>query len=272
MISLIFFCIYFGFTNCLAGLQVFPTRLLITDQKKFAQISLRHTGTEPENYNIALIFFRMKPNGVLEQIETPTESDRDAFKYIRFSPKTVKLLPNVEQILRVMSINVQGLPEGDYRAHLQFLPEGKKQSESAVGGDSEKSVRMRIEARVAVAVPVVLRRGRTDMVASLSSPKLTKSTDGKPQISLNIHRGGSSFLFGDFFLWLTQKGALQPVQAGLLRGVASYLTDRTVDIPITGVSAKDLETGTIKVEYKSSFEEGEKLLSSLELTPNASTH
>ena len=103
-----------------ADLQVFPTRLVMSDQKRVVNLSLRHLGDKPGTYRVSAIFFRMKENGSMDPVNDPTEAERSLVKHLKFSPRQITISPNSEQVIRVMFSGPGKLVEGDHRAHLHI--------------------------------------------------------------------------------------------------------------------------------------------------------
>ena len=92
----------FGPSQIFADLDIFPTRVLLTNQKASSEIKLTHTGLHPTKYRIKPIFYRMLPDGSLKKVTNPNGDERPAMKYIRVSPLEVTLQPNVKQMVKVM--------------------------------------------------------------------------------------------------------------------------------------------------------------------------
>lgn len=245
----------------LADLRVYPTRLTLTDTKRVGDISLRHVGTQPARYRISTVFYRMKHDGGMEQSKTPEKEDRSAVKLIRFSPRQVTLPPNLEQVIRVMYSGPKDLANGEYRAHLFFEPMDEPETE---GKASKDQMQMKLQAKVAIAVPVIYKQGKVEVTTKLSHLKIVKMPSGEQGYSVELSHEGNGFPYGDFLVFFTPQGKSQ-VSLGLVRSVASYLRKRSVSYPFTLPENTMLANGKLRVEYHQPEEDGGKLLSLIEI-------
>jgi len=247
-------------TEGLADLQIFPTRVLLTDQKRTAHISLRHLGNTVGEYRVTAVFYRMGFNGAMELIQSPKPEENSAIKFLRFSPRQVSLPPRLEQILRVTALAPSNLPEGDYRAHLFFEP---LSSETPIKGKQSDGVNMQLQAKLAVAVPVVFRHGSKVTKASLSQLKFVKLPDGSPGYSARLARAGKGFLYGDLRATFVPKEG-NPQEVGFVAGVSSYLDEREVQFPLKLQNGLVLKHGTLRLEFRDPSEGGGKTLAFIE--------
>ncbi len=245
----------------MASLQVFPTRVILSDQTHVANVSLRHLGEKPGKYRIKAVFYRMKPDGSVELVDNPSDAERPFVKMLRFSPHSATLTPGTEQIVRAQFVGPKSLPEGEYRAHLQFEPADEPEDDASTSAPKDK-VSMQLKAKVAIAVPVIYRQGAPKFEVQLSNLKLVKSEHGAA-FSLDMAAKGTAFPFGDFHAFFVPKGGA-PLAIGLVRSVASYLAKRTVSYSLTVPAGLKLSAGALRVEYREPEETGGKLFTAVE--------
>lgn len=244
-----------------AMLQVFPTRLFLLNQKRLGQLTLRHSGKSPETYKISAVFYRMDPGGQLTQVPDPKVEEHALLKQLRFSPREVTLSPGVEQVVRVMVVPNELVDGKEYRAHVQFEPQGTAESDADAPADK---VAMKLSARLAVAVPVFYRLGNPDIKVTLSDLKMVQLEEQKPGFAATIQNDGSRFVYGEIKLWFTPvKG--KTVQVGSISGVSSYVSKRQVRYPIASPDAIAGKKGVLKLDFHSTQEEGGALLASTEV-------
>ena len=62
----------------------------------------------------------MKPDGTLEAVTAPNARESAAEAMILYAPRKVTLPPNQPQSIRINARAPEGLPDGEYRAHLLF--------------------------------------------------------------------------------------------------------------------------------------------------------
>lgn len=236
-----------------ADLLVYPTRAVISQRQRVVNLTLRNTGTKPETYKMSLVFYRMAPKGSLELVENPKPEERSAVKLLRFSPRRTTLTPNLEQVVRVMLGGVGNLAEGDYRAHIHFEPtdapdEGEPSRE--VTARNESGISMKLQAKVAVAVPIIYRQGNPKAEVQLARPRLVPAADKKEKaVAFQMMTKGTGFPYGDFLVTFVPKGG-DPVTVGELNGVSSYLPDREVVVNLTAPKEVKLSKGILKVEFR----------------------
>jgi len=100
-------------------LLVAPTRLVLTGGRS-AEVILNNIGDEPATYRISAEFRRMKPDGTLEEVADPSDSEKSARDMLMYAPRRVTLAPHEPQSIRIAARPPQGLPDGEYRVHLLF--------------------------------------------------------------------------------------------------------------------------------------------------------
>jgi len=250
-------------SSAIASLQVFPTRLVLSQQQRITQISLRHLGQKAETYKISAVFFRMSPDGSLKQVSTPEAKERALSSMIRFSPREVQLNPNQEQTVRVMFVNNQPLDDGEYRAHLHFEPSSEPDpvADKATG----RQVAMQLTAKIAIAVPVFYRQGKTELKVELSKLKYFQTPDQKNAVSFDLSYQGNRFLYGDFHTYFVKPDGTK-TEIGLINGFSSYIEKRPATLMLDSEKSKNLSGGKIRVELVEQASDGGNLLASAEQT------
>ncbi|HLD99228.1 MAG TPA: hypothetical protein VJB59_03150 [Bdellovibrionota bacterium] len=243
-----------------ANLQVFPTRVILNDQKKAAHLSLRHMGDTPEKYRIMAVFYRMTPDGGMQLVKDASEPE-SAVKLLRFSPREVMLAPRMEQVLRVMFHSPKPVEEGEYRAHLLFEPTSEAPAADTNAGGKVKT---QLTAKLAIAVPIIYRKGKPKISVSLSDLKLTRVGDNKPAFSITVNQEGRRFLFGDLQAHFTPEGGTSQL-VGLVNGFSSYIPKRSATYALAVPEGLSLQRGTLRVDCKEAPDEGGQILATTEV-------
>ena len=245
--------------RAMAGLLVAPTRIVLSENQRVATVNLRHIGNREGRYRISLIFNRMKPDGSMEEVTDPSPEERPAMKLVRFAPSVAVLQPNIEQVARIMLIPKKGIPDGEYRAHLLFDP--TEDTEREVVGKTKKkdgkSIGMRLEANMSVAVPVFVRYGEVNVQPEMTNLKLSQSKSGAPSVSLDLLSRGNGFLRGDLEVFFHPRGQ-DPVLVGLVRGLPSYLNFRKFSTPLSVPKGVVLQKGELRAELREPEQGGVK--------------
>lgn len=238
-----------------ADLQVFPTRVELSDTEKTGQISLRHKGTKAMRYRIETVFYQMRPDGGMEVVKDASKDPNSAVDFFRFSPRQVTLEPNVEQVVRILLRAPADLKEGHYYAHLYF--EGMDDAEDKIIPEtSPTGAQILLKARMAVAVPVVIKKGNPSQEIVLENLKVITVGD-KLSYSVDLERKGPAYFYGDFFVTFTPEGSTESQIVSEVSGVSSYLTKRSVSYPLT---VSKLGKGSLKIEARESVSAGAKVL------------
>lgn len=246
------------------ALQVYPTRVLLNDAKQVTNISLRHFGEKESSYRISTVFYRMKSDGNMEPVENPSDSERPLTKYLKFSPRVVTLAPRGEQVVRVVYRGPKDLPEGEYRAHLHFEPTEAESGAEVIKLKGENNINITLQAKIAVAVPVIFTHGKPSYETKLSSLQVVETKEKKPAISVDMSSSGSAYPFGDFVATFTPKGG-KPEVVAVARSIASYLPQRSVMVPQVDEKAKKFSGGKLRVEFREAVTSGDgKVITSIE--------
>ena len=256
---IITFIAFFISSIALADLQVFPLRVLLSEKDRHTQISVRHRGKKPMKYRITTVFYKMNADGTVKPLEKKQITEKSADSLFRFSPKQVLLEPNIEQVIRVVLRAPAELPVGEYRTHLHF--EGLDDpNEKTAGQEKTSDAQMLLKARMAVAIPVIVRKGSPTLKVTLSNLKYVKTQDQKPAFSVDMKREGNSIPFGTFEV-LSIAAGKEPKVVGVVNGVSSYIDFRNVTFPLLEAP---LVPGKFKVIFKKPTIDGGEEMSSAE--------
>lgn len=233
-----------------AQAQVFPTRLTLTEEAPSSYLNLKNSTDKPQKYRIELVQFTMQKDGSSVKTDASKNPVADILK---FSPKTVVIAPNEKQVVRVMATSFEGLADGEYYVHLHFIPESENGS-----AKPEASGRFSLQARIAVAVPLIVRKGTAKIDAQVSGLKASYDKNGNLNLNFRLSNSTKYFLTGDLEISaLTAKGETSLYKT---TGVSSYLPEREVKI---AVSKNDIVQNLqnepvkkIKIRYASNIDSG----------------
>lgn len=231
-----------------ADLQVYPTRLTLGDAVRTGILTVRNRGEKAETYRVVTKYFRMRPDGNLEPVSDAGQIERPLLKeHLRFSPREFTLKPASEQVVRVLYAGPGDLPEGEYRCHLSVEPRPSDPIES--GGETKKgALKAVLETKLAVAVPVFFRRGKPSSEVALENLRLVSTPDGGTAALVDMKFQGSGYPFGAFHALLS-RGDDEGEEIGVLRGVAAYVSPRTVSVPLS-VPKEKLSGRKLRIEFR----------------------
>ena len=226
-------------------LLVAPTRVVL-DGQRGTEVILNNIGSETATYRISLELRRMTAEGRLEDVseEQENEIEQAAKAMIRYAPRRVTLPPNQPQAIRLGVRAPEGLPDGEYRAHLLFraIPDARSvtEQEAPEGGFS-----IALTPIYGVTIPVIIRQGNLQATAAIANGRLEQDPDGQA-LTFDLSRAGDRSTYGE--IRVTKAGLSEPVMVA--RGIAVYpeVNQRKVVLPVPPEVAAQLK-GNVSVEY-----------------------
>ena len=236
------------------GLVVTPTLVEFGPRDRYASLTLVNQGDETQTYRISLVNRRMLPNGQFEPTEEPAAGEGFAAPFIRYAPRQVTLEPRQPQTVRVMLRLPKDLKDGEYRSHILFEQLPRAEEKSATGGDTN-GLKINVEARFGMSIPVILRQGELTASASIGDVTPTTLANGKQGLALTINRQGNESVRGDLLVMDGNE------EVGLIRNLAIYLStpERTVNLPLSRPAETARE---LTVEYRQRQKDGGALIAS----------
>lgn len=254
-----------------AGLMLYPTRIVLERHQRAAQVELTNNGTTPETYRINIVNRRMGENGEFSAIQTPAPDEKFAKPLLRYSPRQVTIKPGDSQILRILVRKPANLAPGEYRSHLQFDRVADVESVSSVEQahkQTDTGIGLKITALIGASIPVIVRQGETQAVATLSDLALAlpvpKAND--PVLTFQIHRSGNRSVFGDLTVHFTPTGG-QPLELAKAGGLAVYVPNpmRRVRMQLALPQGAALAGGTLSLSFRERADVGGGLIAEASL-------
>lgn len=181
-----------------ADLMVYPTRVLLTDKQRTAQVDIINAGESQGTYKITMVRKRMTETGDFQEVTAAEKDERFADDVVKYSPRQVTLLPGAGQTIRILFKLPPDLETGEYRSHLLFtrsapaiakLPE-KEEDEPGV-------IKMNIVANVGISIPVIARHGELQAGASIDPKSIALSGEKQQVLSFTMLRSGTRSVYGD---------------------------------------------------------------------------
>lgn len=234
-----------------AQAQVFPTHITLTEDAPSSYLNLRNSTTGVQTYKVELVRFDMAKDGTLS-INPKAESNLTDI--IKFSPKSITVPPGDKQVVRVMVTTFEELSLGEHHLHVRFVPEAQKDANQDGAGKSRSS--MSLQARIAVAVPIVVRKGEGKLQASLEKVKATVDAKDDVTVSMQIKNSSPFYIYGDMeIIGIADKSEFS---LDKIIGVGSYISDRALTKVLTKKDIEEKSGGAkiakIKVLFKSNTE------------------
>ncbi|MBL3555308.1 MULTISPECIES: molecular chaperone [Marinobacter] len=251
-------------SQALAGLTLYPTRVVFDGNQRAAQVELLNNGTETATYRISLVNRRMSETGAFSDIDEPLPGEQFADNLLRYSPRQVTLAPGKGQTVRIMVRKPANLTTGEYRSHLLFAKQPKARGRSSIetrNAPGDDAIEIKLTALVGVSIPVIVRQGNTDATVALTHLDLAQAADKEPTLALHMERSGSQSVYGDLTVFFTPHGGSEQVVARA-NGVAVYTPNslRRASIKLDQPNGLQLSNGILRVIYREQAEGGGAVL------------
>jgi hypothetical protein len=234
-------------------LLVAPTRIVL-DGPRGAEVVLNNIGSEPATYRISLELKRMREDGSLEEVpvDNATPEERSTLDMLFYSPRRVTLPPNQPQTIRLGVRPPEGLPDGEYRAHLLFRAVPDAVPVVPSDGQPARGVSISLTPIYGVTIPIIIRQGTLTATAGIANPRIVLG-DVNPVLQFDLTRQGNRSVYGEILVVRQGSGEVL-MQA---RGVAIYTerTARTVALPLSPEQAVAMR-GPVIVRYVEDRDQG----------------
>lgn len=218
------------------AVTIFPTRVVLTDKTKTAQVEVINSGSETESFYIQLERKRMTDLGEFRSAageQLPGELFAD--QIVRYSPRRVTLAPGAGQTIRLMLKMPDNLPEGEYRSHLSInhIAEAANIQPQAAQNKETKDINIKLTAYANVSIPVIVRHGKLSAQLAISDLVYHPGTDQEsPVVEFAMHRSGTMSVYGDIAVILQSENGRKE-QVAAVNGVAVYVPNETRKARVT---------------------------------------
>ena len=242
LLSLAIMLVLPSLADAAAVLFIHPTLIMFEGNERSATITLTNRGDETGTFEMSWADMVMTPQGGLVRHEgaTPPWSVQS---FVRYSPRRVTLEPLASQVIRIAVRRGLNVPEGEYYAHFRVLTLNSESPAAEPDDEGEAAAAITIDARSAVAIPVIWRNSSQKASASIQAVRVDRNNN---QLSVDVRRHGP----------LSVRGYLQVVETAA-DGTLTTLTEpvplviypnleaRTISIPLPeGILAANLKPGT----------------------------
>ena len=247
-----------------AGLMLYPTRVVLESKDRSAQVEIINNGDKPETYRISIVNRRMTETGEIVAADTKQAGELFADELLRYSPRQVTLQPGKAQTVRIMLHKPATLAAGEYRSHLQFdrVPDTEGAANLENLAKTEKGeIAIVLQALVGASIPVIVRHGETKVATTLSDLQFETDKENAQLLSFNIKRDGSRSVYGDLVATFTPDGG-SPIEVAKVAGVAVYVPNsiRNTKLAVKPPSGMVLKKGILTLRYVDRPDAGGKLI------------
>lgn len=233
------------FNSAQAQLRFSEQRIVIKNGQRTARLTLSNSGSETASYRIEMIDVLYQDNGKVGESKEKLPSNYPTARFmLRFSPRQVRLAPRESQTVRLLVRSTRGLADGEYRVHAKIikLPDiSKIETLSLTEGRVSGTVGM----NPAVAIPIIIRRGKTHASGYIQSMALQTRKNAPPILDLRLGRTGNRSLYTDLVL-RDAKGTLVKQVKGIALPVPNVWRRFFFDLP--SLTRKQIAYGNYYIE------------------------
>ena len=214
-----------------ASLMIKPTRVVMDERNRSAEVTLLNNSSTTKTYRILWEQKSQKENGAYGKLE---DYEYSASNFIRHSPRKVTIKPGEYQKIKLRVKMPRELADGEYRSHLLMkVTEDNVDFSKYIGDEEVKGTSAIIIPRLSFSIPVLVRKGKIDTKADITSITVTKNNEGNNIVKVDLAHGGNFSSFGSLAAYMkTPSGNVVPIgeanNIALFRGTSK----RTVDIPL----------------------------------------
>ncbi len=226
-----------------AVLFIYPTLIMFENNQRSAEITLTNRGDQTGTFETSWTDMMMTPGGGL--VKYDGQAPWSLQSYVRYSPRRVTLAPLESQVIKVALRRGQDIPEGEYYSHFRVLTLNSEDPSGAEADADEPATAsaVSIEARAAIAIPVIWRNSQTTPSASIESVRIDRDAN---ELTVDVRRHGPVSVRGFLHVFETaldgtRNFLAEPVHLVIYPSIVTRLTTITLN---DGVMAPNLPRGT----------------------------
>lgn len=179
-------------------------RLILKDQT-ITSLQVCNPTTETLTFNLSFINKRMDENGATHEMADTMSAEYTLKQYLRIYPRTIRLDPDKCQEVQIQLKAPSGLPDGEYRSYLHFLPLHNEKIEDTT--EKATGVKLDIIFRVGAAIPIIYRKNTRVDEVRIDSVSLSPVKTGGAMLGFIVRRTGTQSTYGRFLVEGISNGA-----------------------------------------------------------------
>ena len=221
-----------------ANMLISPTRAVLDQDNRSAELTLRNTGDGPRTYRLGWVEQRMNADGKYVPI-AEGEDWPSAAAMLRYSPRQITVGPGENQRIRLSYRPPANVAAGEYRSHLrlQVLADVSEPAMVLEQGETDGSgLGFRLNMQMSFNLPVVVRHNAEPARVRLTEVDVLKpEEEAQPlRLGVTLARQGQASSFGDVLVEM-QRDPNSPVEIiGRRNDIAVFheMSERRVIIPL----------------------------------------
>lgn len=224
-----------------AQLYIHPTLVELDDRQRSATVNIVNRGDAAGAFAIAWVDYAMTAEGGLAATEGDVSWSLQP--HVRYSPRRVTLRPGETQLIKIALRRSKDAPEGEYYSHLKVLTLNDDIDGTAGlrnGSSASERPAVTIEARSAIAVPVIWRNSRAEPRAVIDSVRIDADLH---ELSVDVQRLGDLSTRGYLHVLRTARdGSRHALAEPMPLVIYPSLKRRVVKVPLSN-DAGDIDLG-----------------------------
>ncbi len=255
-----------------AELIITPTRIVLDGNQRYATVNVKNSGDGTGHYRIELIDATMQEDGSVKLRDDGSRDPFSALDTLSISPRSMTLKADEYQTVRILVKNPDALQEGEVRSHLK-VKMTENDLDANTGAPSKETAAIAIKPKLAMVIPIIVRRGQTDYHVTINDLKLepgatTHADKNAAQLHITFGMNGNRSVLGDVKI-IHVGGDGKETLIKFFPGVAIYrgTQKRELAVPLETPDGLNLRSGKIIVTYSAQEKENGKLMAQKEFTP-----
>ena len=240
-----------------ARVDILPKKIVLDDKVRSTDITLMNLGDKTGTIRLSIISYRQDESGTYQLLDAPLNPAFDPEKNVRFSPRQFTLPPGGRQKIRLSVQRPADLPDGEYRFHVKAI---SYDTANPLGNSSsaERGSNLAIDMNIAVAIPVIVRKGDLTSTARIENIGLLGPSEnqyGSPALTFDIARTGTAGTLGTIHAFWEPAGSSESLKIAGVGNVNVFgeIPKRTMVIPLHQTI---MGAGKIRIRYTS--DQGDK--------------
>ncbi|MFT2109967.1 molecular chaperone [Marinomonas sp. 2405UD68-3] len=233
--------------SSIASLLISPTRLVLDERSRSANVILMNTSTEIQSYRLDWKELKALPEGGYRELtQQELLSSPILSRMARLSPKQVTLIPGESQTVKVSARKQRNLLDGEYRSHLQFTALPKVN----INTSNPTNTNIKVNVLLSYSIPVIYRVGQFQYGNKINNVSLRHDKkNNKATIKIDLQKQGDYSLSGNIQAFWKPENSTQETRVGILNGFNFH---HELDNTVANVVWEDfkLAPGTLRVVYE----------------------
>jgi len=247
-----------------------PTRIVFEDGQRTATLRIFNPRNQPDRIAIGWHPVAMTPDGKLRMGDKAPETDVGPVEdYVIFAPRQAVIAPRQAQIIRLLLRLPPDLPDGEYRSHMMVSQQPRAMPEQAL---NDEGLTARINTVVRTTLPVIVRKGETEVEVAVESLKLRRIEDKhRTVLEAVIAREGNRSVYADAeVVWTGPGGEEVVVNRSHGQAIYSEADSRRFRYTLTMPDRDTIPPGTLHYRFWETTEAGDlvaEATATLEVSP-----